>query len=147
MARRITVLLVMTRERRAALLEQLEACGTNVLAACDCNEASQILKAKPPVQVVISDASLPGANWRDVLELVAASNTHAEVIVCTRFPDTTLWIDALERGAYDLLVEPYQKEEVQRILEAAADRSYIRSLPPARAGARNSKLASGAGAG
>jgi len=52
-----------------------------------------------------------------------------------------LWIDALEQGAYDVLVEPYQREEIWRIVEAAAARSYMRSLPRARATSYKTKAA------
>jgi len=68
-----------------------------------------------------------------VLEIVAADRPNVEVVVCSRLGDHRLWIDALEQGAYDLVAEPYQREEIQRIVEAAAARSYMRSLPPARA--------------
>ena len=42
-------------------------------------------------------------------------------------------------SGYDVLVEPYQHEEVRRIVEAAAARSYRRS--PAQSKSRKPKAA------
>jgi DNA-binding NtrC family response regulator len=133
----------MTRERRLPLLERLEACRIEVLPVCDCNEARRFLESCSRVQVVLCDTTLPDGNWRNVLEDVQQSSTNADVILCARLSDERLWIDALESGAYDLLIEPYTEQEVERILEAAAARSYMRSLPPARAISHKTKAAGG----
>jgi len=124
---KFVTLLVMPRNRRLTLLEQLENCS-EVLAVCDCNEARRVLWSRLPVQVVLTDTALPDGDWRSVLDNVLQAEKNAEVIVCTRLADVGLWCDALQRGVYDLLVEPYQWEEVQRIVERAAARSYMRSL-------------------
>ena len=124
---KITVMLVMSRERRLLLLETLEVSGIDVLPACDCNEARRTLETQLQVQVVLTDRVLPDGDWRAVLEIVAQDRANVQVVVCSRLGDHTLLIDVLEQGAYDVLVEPYQREEVRRVLEAAAARSYIRS--------------------
>jgi len=46
-----------------------------------------------------------------------------------------MWLDVLEEGGYDVLVEPFEHEEVRRIVEAAAARSYMCS--PAQSDAIN----------
>jgi DNA-binding NtrC family response regulator len=81
-----------------------------------------------------------------VLEIVAHSCPNIEVVVSSRLGDHKLWIDVLEQGAYDVLVEPYECEEVRRIVETAADKSYICSLPPAGAMSYKTKVARAAGA-
>ena len=64
---------------------------------------------------------------------MAQAGVNAEVVVCSSLGDHKLWIDVLEQGAYDVLFEPYECEEVRRIVEAAADKSCMRSLPLAQA--------------
>ena len=81
--------------------------------------------------MVLTDAALPDGDWRGVLQIVAQAGANIEVVVCSSLGDHKLWLDVLEQGAYDVLVEPYQHEEIQRIVEGA-DRN-LRSLPPARA--------------
>ena len=104
---KITAILIMVRERRLSLLEALEACGFDVLPVCDCSEARRILETKPKVQVVLTDSVLPDGDWRRVLEIVAHTCPNIEVVVSSRLGDDKLWIEVMEQGAYDLLVEPY----------------------------------------
>ncbi len=139
-------MLIMARECRLPLLEALETCGIDVLPVGDCNEARRVLETQLQVQVVLTDTALPDGDWRKALQIVAQSRPSVEVIVCSRLGDRRLWIDVLGQGACDLLAEPYQREEIQRILEAAAARSYMHSLPPARAMSHKAKAARAAGA-
>jgi len=146
MQTKITAMLIMARERRLPLLEALESCGIDVLPVCDCNEGRRMLEIQPQVQVVLTDAALPDGDWRGVLQIVAQAGANIEVVVCSRLGDQKLWLDVLEQGAYDVLVEPYDCEEVRRIVESAADKRYIRSLPLAQAISYKPKAARAAGA-
>ena len=114
------VLLIMTPDRRGPLLEQLEAGGANVLPVSERQEAHRILRAWTHIDVVVTDAMLGDWRWHDVMDEVARSGVEAPVIVCSRLPDPELWVSALARGAYDVLVEPYEHDEVRRILDGAA---------------------------
>jgi len=122
-------MLVMAKERRSSLLEALDSCDIDVLPVCDCNEAQRMLEARPLVQVVVTDAALQDGDWRQVLATVAQGRENVEVIVCSRLADYNLWMDVLEQGGYDVFAEPFQRAELQRIVEAAAARSYVSSLP------------------
>ena len=124
-------MLVMAQERRSTLVDALESCGIEVLPVRDCNEARRMLEAYPLVQAVVTDTTLPDGDWQRVLEIVEQGRRRIEVVVCSRLGDPKLWLDVLEQGGYDVLVQPYQREEIQRIVEAAASRSYMR--PPAQA--------------
>lgn len=144
---KITALLIMTRQRRGGLLGALEACSIDVLTAGDCNEANQILQGRNLVQVVLTDARLADGDWRNVLANVEQCRPNAEVIVCARRQEVKrLGTEVFESGAYDLLVEPYEEEEVRRILAAAAAKSYMHSLPPSRAVSPKTKATRTAGA-
>ena len=138
-------MLVMAGERRLPLLDVLESCGIEVLPVCDCNAAHRMLGTQPPVHVVVTDTALPDGDWRRVLEIVTQVSANIEVIVCSRLGDHKLWLDVLEQGGYDVFVQPYQREEIQRIVEAAAARSYIR--PPAQARSHKRSAARAAVAG
>ena len=80
--------------------------------------------AAHPVQVVVTDTTLPDGDWRRVLEIVEQGRRKIEVVICSRVGDSKLWLDVLEEGGYDVLVQPYQREEIKRIVEAAAARSH-----------------------
>jgi len=125
---RIKAMLVMARERHQPLLDALECCGIEVVPVCDCNEARRMLETHPAVQVVLTDARLHDGDWRRVLEIVEQSCRKVEVVVCSRLGGPELWLDVLEQGGYDVLVQPYQREEIERIVAGAtAMRSSTRS--------------------
>ena len=128
---KIKAMLVMAPQRRLPLLDVLESCGIELLLVCDCNEAHRMLGTQPPVQVVVTDTALPDGDWRRLLEIVVQACANIEVVVCSRLGDPNLWLDVLEQGGYDVLVEPFDHEEVRRTLEVAASRSYICSLAQA----------------
>jgi DNA-binding NtrC family response regulator len=131
MSEKISVLLVMAFDRRLSLVERLESCGIEVLPVSDCAEARRILRTQPAVQVVLTDEKLQDGSWCKVIEEVWQNEVGAETIVCTRAGDPGLWIHVLAHGAYDLLVEPYERKEVWRIIQSAAAQGDPRRLAAA----------------
>jgi PleD family two-component response regulator len=126
---RTKVLLVMDRQRRGPLLDALESCNVDLLVAHDQNEARRILKNRPPVHVLLTETTLRYEDWVETCETLGLLTEHVQIVSCChRGALCRQWIAALELGAYDVLVEPYVPEEIQRVLEGAAARSYMRSL-------------------
>jgi DNA-binding NtrC family response regulator len=120
MEKQLTALLVMPQERRSRLMAHLKEIDANILTACSCGEATDLLRGEPEVALVLTDLSLPDGSWFDVLNSVGDVNARAAVVVCARVADERLWTQVLEAGGFDVLVEPYQDHEVRRILAAAA---------------------------
>ncbi|MGE5568913.1 MAG: hypothetical protein ACM3S5_07755 [Rhodospirillales bacterium] len=118
-------LLVMCRERRLSFLEQLDACRVEVLPACDWEEAERML-SRGAVDVIVTDTL---GDWPRVLE--AAGRHGPQVVVCASHIDERLCAELFRHGAYDVLVEPYSGEELLRVLEAAAAKTYMSSLQAA----------------
>lgn len=77
---------------------------------------------REPYPVILTDAALPDGGWSDVLDLAQEMSPATPVIVTNRFADPRLWIDALSRGVFDLLVQPFYPSEVRRILMNASSR-------------------------
>jgi two-component system response regulator PilR (NtrC family) len=93
--------------------------AVEVLPAASCHEARTLLENHPPVDVVITDVSLTDGNWSDVFRCLIDAGVRASVVVTSRWADERLWSEVLWRGAYDLLVEPYEVDELRRIVEGA----------------------------
>ena len=70
--------------------------------------------------VVLTAATLPDGNWRDVLQLTRECDV--QLIVTDPHADASFWAEALNVGAYDLLIQPFYEPEVQRILSNACSR-------------------------
>ena len=101
----------------ASDLESLE--GVRVLAARDCREARQLLSAHPDVSVVFTNVSHADGNWADLLRFVVNRGFRAHVVVCSRRADEGLWSEVLWRGGYDVVVEPFDRAELARVVEGA----------------------------
>ena len=75
---------------------------------------------KQRFSAVLTEAELHDGGWRDILNFARALSPPAEVVVTDRWADARFWAEALNLGAYDLLVQPFQGVEVRRILSSAA---------------------------
>jgi DNA-binding NtrC family response regulator len=75
-----------------------------------------------PYPVILTDADLPDGAWSDVVDLAHSVSPSSRVIFTTRFADARFWIDALGKGVFDLLVQPFYPTEVRRILANARGR-------------------------
>jgi DNA-binding NtrC family response regulator len=73
--------------------------------------------------VILTEASLPDGNWQDLLSLSREQWPAADVIVTDPHADARFWAEALNLGAYDLLVQPFRESEVCRILSYVYNRS------------------------
>jgi DNA-binding NtrC family response regulator len=125
--RQIRALLVMS-VHSAPLLKALESCHIDLLVAQDCKEAGSLLETEPSVQILFTDRTLRDRDWFGTMELMAQIPGHVQlIIICCGLNDHRRMIDALELGAYDVLFPPYEPEEIQRIVEAAAAKSERRS--------------------
>jgi DNA-binding NtrC family response regulator len=71
---------------------------------------------------VLTQSTLPDGNWLDVLHIVRDSPFETQLIVTDPHSDERLWSEVLNRGAYDLLAQPFYEPEVRRVLCNACER-------------------------
>jgi DNA-binding NtrC family response regulator len=126
------VMLVMPEEHRTSLLAHLNDCGLDVLPVRDGQTASRILNINSHIRVVLCDSALPDGKWTGLLNAVHWTYRKPEFVVCMRVADPAQWIDALEAGAYDVLVQPFRREEVRRIIAGALGRTQARAVASRR---------------
>ena len=79
--------------------------------------------AKNPVQVVIAESELPAWNWKRILADLRRLAPTPQLVVTSRTADDYLWAEVLNVGGYDVLPQPLEREEVERVV-AAARRHY-----------------------
>jgi len=119
------LLLIQPPHRRHELLELLQGKDLQISTASDFLEARRKLRDET-FDILLADAELHDGTWRDILRLNLRLHQPCEMIVCSPSGDEELWAEALQRGAYDLLVEPFSRQEVYRIIRSALDNRYIR---------------------
>jgi DNA-binding response OmpR family regulator len=108
-------------EVRSVLQAALKDRGYSADVAASGEEALQVL-ADRPCAVVLTDLNLPGGI--SGLELMAAiRQRHPETlcILVTAFATLDTSIEALKRGAYDLVQKPFRLAEIEAVLNRALE--------------------------
>lgn len=113
------LLVVPFGRRRRALLRCMESLGLPTTAVDNCHAARECIRANPRIDLVITQVSLQDGNWCDILGWVVKHGIDARVVVSSAAADERFWSEALWRGVYDVLVEPYEHAEVTRIVGGA----------------------------
>ncbi|MBI1956757.1 MAG: response regulator [Acidobacteria bacterium] len=126
------ILLVLPLHRQCCLLNLLEEAGLKVSSAADLQEAQGKLSGPPSYDLVFVDAELPDGSWLDLLEFILDTKRACEMIVCSRLGDERLWAEVIQRGAYDLIAEPYEQQQVLRIVQGALDGRQMQRMIRAR---------------
>ena len=90
-----------------------------VYRALTCREAAEILGAKNEIPVVLCERELSDGGWKDILRIVEEHENAPLLIVASRLADEALWAEVLNIGGYDVLLTPYETEEVVRVISVA----------------------------
>jgi DNA-binding NtrC family response regulator len=125
------ILLVMPQERWHRMMRFLSDSGMEVFAAESVREAQEKLPGPVKYDLAFVDSELPDGSWRDVLQFVVAANIGCEMIVCSRCGDERLWAEVIQCGAFDLIPEPFERQEVLRIVRSALESRYMQRFGPA----------------
>lgn len=92
--------------------------GWRLLEAPDRRRALDCL-GRHPVQVVISEKNGPRWHWKRLLIDLRRLARPPQLIVTSRTADDHLWAEVLNVGGYDVLPQPFNRDEVERVVAAA----------------------------
>lgn len=120
------ILVVMPRDRGNKLLNLLVDNRMEVTSVGNVAEALRRLSEPLHFDLVFVDAELPDGSWRDLLQSLVDSSRPAEMVVCSRCGDERLWAEVIQCGVFDLIPEPYERQEILRIVRSALDSHYMR---------------------
>jgi FixJ family two-component response regulator len=73
------------------------------------------------VPLVILDLSLPGLNGLEVQTIIRAISPGSRVIIVTARDDDSLRSTAMQRGAADFFLKPFDDEELVRAMHCVLD--------------------------
>ncbi len=109
------ILIAEDDEHIAYLLKfQLEREGFEVLTAADGRVASEIIESQPPPELVLLDIMLPYKDGYQLLHLIHTKETWKDVpvVMLTAKAQEQDIVRALEAGACDYIVKPFQPNEL-----------------------------------
>ncbi|GEK57405.1 response regulator [Marinococcus halophilus] len=100
---------------RMMIKDILEKNGFNVVGeAKDGNEAVEKFQETAP-DLVTLDITMPDKDGIEALKEIKAADPNAKVIMCSAMGQQSMVIDAIQAGAKDFIVKPFQAD---RVLEA-----------------------------
>lgn len=92
--------------------------GWRLFEARDRRHALECL-AKNPVHVVIAESELPAWNWKRILSDLRRLAPVPQLVVTSRTADDYLWAEVLNVGGFDVLPQPLERDEVERVIASA----------------------------
>ena len=95
--------------RQAGFSCRLAASGTEALALLD----------EAPVDAVVTDVRMPGMDGMALLERVKERTPEVAVVMITAHGSVPLAVRAMQLGAADFILKPFDREEVLRSVEKA----------------------------
>jgi DNA-binding NtrC family response regulator len=127
-----TVLVVEDKTSLRRMLEEmLRAEGHGVEGIANGSAAVERLRTGGPVDVVLTDWRLPGADGLAVLDAARSVDPTLPVLVMTAFGSIETAVDAMKRGAEDFITKPVDPDLLRLLVARAIER---------RAGRRQSLL-------
>lgn len=112
------ILFVNPSEHAYSRFRQAVPAGINLHHVATCKEALRFVDIRRP-SIIVVEQTLPDGDWKDVLKGIYAFESPPHVIVSSRLADEHLWAEALNLGAYDVLLEPFEHSEVELIIKQA----------------------------
>lgn len=111
--RYVRALLVSPRlEVRKSLLQVLEAFSTDVVCCSTLGQAEEVL-SRQTFEIVFCDESLPDGSYANLIHPNHFERRIPRVIVATRVGEWELYLDALRKGAFDVVRAPWHATDVE----------------------------------
>jgi two-component system response regulator FlrC len=111
---------------REAMNETLSIAGYNTIQCGDGESAERVIR-NSGVDLVISDIRMPGIDGLELLKRTKAHPDAPPFIVISGHATVPEAVEAMKRGAYDLLVKPFSYRELTSLVEAALSRDETSS--------------------
>ena len=121
-----SILLAMPPRQQVRILNILESDNYDVSVASDSFRAATLLRTPAHFDLMLVDAEIPGGGWRELLDLVIATRPECEVLVYSRCGEEELWAEVIQSGAFDLVPEPIERNELLRIVNNARNSEFLR---------------------
>jgi DNA-binding response OmpR family regulator len=117
--RTVSALAIGAFEQDRPLLQEIfRNLDWTLFEARDRRHAMQYLE-RHPVSVVLAESELPNWNWKRILNDLRRLDQPPQLIVASRTADDYLWSEVLNIGGFDVLPQPFARDEVERVVASA----------------------------
>ncbi|OHD70243.1 MAG: two-component system response regulator [Spirochaetes bacterium RBG_13_68_11] len=106
---------------KIVLRDILEKAGFRVVGeASNGDEAIRVYLDKRP-DVVLMDITMPGMDGLTALKKIREHDPNARIIICSALGQQRLIVQAIQLGAKDFIVKPFQPQRIISALKKALD--------------------------
>lgn len=102
---------------RQILVQFIEKYGATILEAKNGQEAVDLVKQNPDMQIVFMDIQMPVLSGKEATVELRKNNFQGIIIACTANNDPKNFAEYQELGMNDILVKPFKRENVRRMLD------------------------------
>ncbi len=110
---------------RSSLERSFVRKGHDVATASTVAEAIELL-GRLSFAVVLLDMRLPDGTGLEVLRAARELDSEIVVVIMTAYPEIKTAVRAMKEGAFDLIVKPFELEELQLTVERASETHTLR---------------------
>ena len=83
------------------------------------------MAGKKNFDVIISDITMPEMDGLKLLQAIKRSSPHTEVIIATGFGAVETAVFAMQQGAFDFILKPYDLEHLLTCVQRAVERRSV----------------------
>ncbi len=106
---------------KIVLRDIIEKAGFRVVGEASSGEQAITLYQDTRPDVVLMDITMPGMDGLTALKKIREIDSAARVIICSALGQQQLIVQALQLGATDFIVKPFQAQRVVSSLKKALD--------------------------
>jgi DNA-binding response OmpR family regulator len=117
----VRMLALVPPEIQGQIRRQLASLGVAIDFVSRAVEVSQLALRGRSYHVALLPAVLPDNGWWSLWGEITLLNPRPEILVYAHKATFQLWSGVLEIGGYDVIVEPFTEEELQRAVTRAAN--------------------------
>jgi DNA-binding NtrC family response regulator len=110
-------------EDRLAISETLRADSYEIVFCDSLGSRDTLLFDDRPFDAYMIELSHPVETCFDLLATIKRKCPLAEVVILSRLAEEDLWIESIQRGAYDFLLTPLDRKELQRVMTNAVQKN------------------------
>ncbi|MBN2097106.1 MAG: response regulator [Candidatus Omnitrophica bacterium] len=99
----------------------------NILTCDDPQEAMDVISSNG-VDLVMLDLKMPKVDGIKLLKAMKAVDPDVEIVLITAYPSTQSAIEAMEFGAYDYVIKPFDKDKIEQVARKGIIRRTQRKL-------------------
>jgi len=102
-----------------ALKEALKALAVRTFSVRTCEELDRLISQTQP-HLIFSDTSFTDGTWMDVVRSAEEAPVPVNVILVGANDNMKLYVSALERGAFDFILPPFERQGLEFVVTSAA---------------------------